>query len=240
LYLGGYIEDYKLIRRCVNGLYETGLIEILPRKKAFQHNKRPCRLTINGIFYLVMERRIMGQHIYNGIFKNYGSNILFDSCLYPYLSQYTVTNLTEINAISAVCLFLYECCKAIEHAIESINTTKYKHAMRQVCIWERVTKDQNHTANLTEFLKEKFDLKWLDKATFEKINDNNTVRTSYRSNSVLITLNKTRTKAVMEVKGDKKQLGYEFIVEPGPNDALIIVALDNPSNLLRHSMHQVL
>lgn len=54
--------------------------------------------------------------------------------LYPYVKRDTVTNLTEINAISAVCLFLYECCKEMEHAIESINTTKHKHEMRQVFI----------------------------------------------------------------------------------------------------------
>ena len=75
----------------------------------------------------------MGWHTYKGIFENYGDNILFDSILYPYLKRDTVIHLTEIKMVSAVCLFLYECCKAIEHAIESINTQKY--VMEQVFFW---------------------------------------------------------------------------------------------------------
>lgn len=168
----------------------------------------------------------MGLHIYKGIFENYGSNILFDSCLYPYLNRNTVANLTEINAISTVCQFLHECCKAIEDAVESVNTQKY--VMEQVFFWEKGPGDKNQTADLREFLKQKFGLKWLDKANFEKINDGNTLRISYRSNSVLIRLNKTRTKVFVEIKGEKKEKGYELIVQQGPNGSLNIMALGKP------------
>jgi hypothetical protein len=226
LYLGGAIEDYRLIRRCIKDLCEKGLIE-RQQRKPFEYNAKPCRLTINGIFHLIIERKMMGWHIYKGIFENYGTNILFDSCLYPYVNRYTVTHLTE-NAVLTVCLFLQECCKIIENAIESVNTTKYKHVMRHVFIWEEVPRDKNQTADLREFLKQKFDLKWLDNASFEKLNNDNTLRISYRSNSVLITLNKTRTKAVVEIKGERKGKGYEFIVKQGPNGSLNIMALDKP------------
>jgi hypothetical protein len=226
LYVGGYLDDYKLIRRCVNDLYRKGYIERL-QKKAFEHGAKPCKLTTNGIFYLIMERRIMGLHIYKGIFENYGSNILFDLYLYPYLNRSTVANLTEINTISEVCLFLYECCKEIEHAIEAINTTKHKHVMKHVFTWERVPKDKNHVANLREFLEIMFGLKWLNKGDFKKINNDNTLRISYRSNSVMITLNNSKTKAVVEIKGEKKNKGYEFVVESLPNGSNIM-ALDKP------------
>jgi hypothetical protein len=225
LYLGGYVEDYRLIRRCINDLYRKGYIERL-QKKPFEHGAKPCKLTINGIFYLIMERRIMGLHIYKGIFENYGNNILFDLCLYPYINRDTIARLTEINAISTVCLFLHECCKAIERAIESVNTQK--HVMEQVFFWEKVPGDKIQTNDLREFLKRKFDLKWLDKADFEKLNNDTTLRVSYRSNSVLITLDNTRTKAFVEIKGEKKEKGYEFQVKPGPNGSLNIVALDKP------------
>lgn len=224
LYLGGYIDDYKIIRRCINNLYKKGYIERL-QKKPFEHGAKPCKLNINGILYLIMERRIMGLHIYKGIFENYGSNILFDSCLYPYLNRNTAANLTEINAISKVCLFLHECCKSIEDAVESVNTQKY--VMEQVFFWEKVPDDKNQTADLREFLKQKFGLKWLDKANVGKINEN-ILKVSYRSNSVLITLNNTRTKAFVEIKGERKEKGYEFIVTPGPCGSLNIVALDKP------------
>jgi hypothetical protein len=49
LYIGEYIDDYKLIRRCINDLYEKGLIERLQRK-AVEHKAKPCTLTISGIF----------------------------------------------------------------------------------------------------------------------------------------------------------------------------------------------
>ena len=228
LYLGEYIDDYRLIRRCINDLCKAGFIEVLPKKKAFQHNKRPCRLTSNGIFYLVIEERITSSHIYNGIFGNYGNNILFESILYPYVKRDTVTHLTEEKAVSAVILFLHECCKTIEYTVEVVNTQKDKHVMEQVFLWERVLGDKSQTAHLAEFLKQKFDLKWLDKANFEKINDDNTLRISYWSNSVLITLNNTRTKAFVEIKGEKKQKEYEFIVESGPHGSLNIMALGKP------------
>jgi hypothetical protein len=158
---------------------------------------------------------------------NYGNNILFESFLYPYIKRETVAHLTEIKLVSAVCLFLYECCKEIERAVESINTTKHKHVMKQVFIWERVPGDKNETASLREFLEQRFHLKWLNRADFEKVSNDNTLRISYRSNSVLIMLNDTRTKAIVEIKGENKQKGYEFIVESLPN-GLNIVALDKP------------
>jgi hypothetical protein len=45
---------------------------------------------------------------------------------------------------------------------------------------------------------------------------------------VLITLNNTRTKAFVEIKGEKKQKGYEFIVESSPHGSLNIMALGKP------------
>jgi hypothetical protein len=242
LYIGEYIDDYKLIRRCINDLYEKGLIERLQRK-AVEHKAKPCTLTISGIFYLSIERKIMRWDIYKGILENYGNNILFESFLYPYIKRETAAHLIEIKVVSAVCLFLYECCKEIERAVESINTTKHKHVMKQVFIWERVPGDKNETASLTEFLEQRFHLKWLNRAVFKKISNDNTLRIFYKSNSVLITLNDTRTKAVMEIKGENKQKGYEFIVESLPNGSLNIVALDKPiqeyqAKLLQASIEQ--
>jgi hypothetical protein len=54
------------------------------------------------------------------------------------------------------------------------------------------------------------------------------LRISYRSKSVLITLNNTKTKAVVEIKEEKKEKGYDFIVEKGPGGILSIMALDKP------------
>ena len=72
----------------------------------------------------------------------------------------------------------------MKYAVESINNDrKDKHVMRHVFTWEEVPRNKNQTADLREFLKQKFDLKWLDNANQpEKLDDDNTLRISYRSN----------------------------------------------------------
>ena len=93
----------------------------------------------------------------------------------------------------------------------------------------RSPRNKNQTADLREFLKQKFDLKWLDNANQpEQLDDDNTLRISSRSNSVLIILDKTRTKAGLVIKGEKKAKGCEFQVKPDPTGYLDIVALDKP------------
>ncbi|HJT48847.1 MAG TPA: hypothetical protein VJ729_11755 [Nitrososphaeraceae archaeon] len=79
---------------------------------------------------------------------------------------------------------------------------------------------------MRKFLEQKFDLKWLGQANFEK-NNNSTLRISYRSKRVLITLNTMSTKAVVEIKEETKKKRYEFVVESLPN-GLNIMALDKP------------
>jgi hypothetical protein len=69
----------------------------------------------------------------------------------------------------------------------------------------RSPRNKNQTADLREFLKQKFDLKWLDNANQpEKLDDDNTLRISSRSNSVLIILDKTRTKARLVIRGKRR------------------------------------
>jgi hypothetical protein len=148
--------------------------------------------------------------IIKGILRNYGDNILFQLFLYPYINQDTLLQIRDTALLSKISLFLYECCKEIEHALGLINNARSRYSVEQVFIWQYVPAKDYDTNNLREFLKRTFDLDWVHRAGIEKIENDNSLRISYKANSILITLNDTRTKAILKINRKNK---YEFIVK---------------------------
>jgi hypothetical protein len=225
LYLGHYI-DYKSIRRYIRDLSKKRLIKISP-KGAKKHRAKPCRLTISGVYHLILKLRMMPWDVYKGILKNHSNGILFQQFVYPYIKQDTLLQMTDARLVLRVSSFLYECCREMERAVDSINTTENGHGMERVFAWQSVPGNENETNSLREFLKRKFNASWVDQADFGKIHDDNTLRISYRSNSILITLDGTKTKATLKIKGEQEKR-YEFMVEEHSNDSFSILALSEP------------
>jgi hypothetical protein len=170
---------------------------------------------------------MMPWDVYKGILKNHGNDILFQQFVYPYIKQDTLLQMTDARLVLRVSSFLYECCIEMERAVDSINTTKNRHVMERVFAWQSVPGNENETNSLREFLKRKFNASWVDHTDFEKIQDDNTLRISYGSSSILITLDGTKTKAALKIKGEKEKR-YEFMVEEHSDDLLNILALSEP------------
>ena len=86
--------------------------------------------------------------------------------------------------------------------------------------------DQRPSWILIDFLKEKFNLSWLDKIDNVKIWKNgNELIISNRANAIFITLDITNTKAILRTRG---QANFEFIVEVHSPDSYVILAPSEP------------
>jgi hypothetical protein len=213
--------DERSVRRHVSDLEKMGLIERV-KKEPVQHKAKPCRLTISGIAYLIMKKEIMYNDIIRGILKNYGNNPLFQIFVYSYIGEQTLLRLTSFNSLSPLSLYLYECCRELNDAVSTVNTARSKYLTEQLFVWQHVpSHDERETNCLREFLKREFKLSWVDLADFEKIENDRTLRISYKVNSVLIKLNNTRTKAILRIRREEK---YEFIVRVYSDDYFLIEA----------------
>lgn len=201
--------DYRKIRRHINELSAKGLINI-SKTKTSEHKAKYRKLSVGGIYYLILKNSILPDNIIKGILKNYGDNLLFQLFLYPYINQDTLLQIRDTALLSKISLFLYECCKEIEYALGLINNARSRYTVEQVFIWQYVPDKDYDTNNLREFLKRKFNLDWVHRATIEKIENDNSLRISYEPNSIVITLNDKRTKAILKINRKNE---YEFIVK---------------------------
>ena len=219
--------DSRTIRRSISDLSDKKLIE-RSQKGDFEHWAKPCKLTIVGIYYLILKIRIMPHEIIKGILKNYGSgsNILFELFIYPYIKRDTILQLEDLRLLSQVSLFLYECCKEIEHAIQLINNSKSGFVTEEVFTWQRIPDSKYEIDSLRNFLKRRFKLDWLNKAKdIKKIENDTALLISYKSDSILIKLDDNKTKATLKINREKK---FEFIVNFWTKDFFIITAPVTP------------
>ena len=199
----------------ISGLKKIGLIEM-----------QPCRLTVSGLVYLILEKEIMYNDVINGILRYYSNNALFELFVSPYLKLDTLKELTSLNAFLPLSQFLYECCHELKDAVYEINVEKNKYLSEQVFGWQSVPKDKNATNVLRQFLKREFNLKWMDSAEFEKIGKGNKLRISYKNDSVLIELNYTKTEAHLTING---KVIHGFTVEArGEKNPHLIICFDRP------------
>lgn len=215
--------DQRTLRRYVYDLYRIGLIEgpenIQAAKKSIRFIGKPRRLSLLGVYYLILRSRIMPANIMKAILENYGETILFHQLIYPYINQNTLLNITDIRLISRVSLFLFECCRDIGDFLMS---RRNGSAVEQVFLWQKVPSDVNETTRLRDFLKRELSIGyWIDQAEFNKVNNDNKLIISYGPNLISITLHVTKKNAILKEKG--KEL-YKFMVERYHEGRLIIEA----------------
>jgi hypothetical protein len=194
---------YKNVHKRVKRLYELKLIE--KEEKWSEHGAIYYRLSTGGIYYLIHNKNLDFINLLKKVLQNHSDNIIFKIFLDPYLNRDTLIQIQSTSRISRICSYLHECCEATERAIESINRNSHGHLVEQVFLWQDVPGVDND--RLTEFLKEKFKVNWLQNAKIIKFPDGNTIKISHGSNSLLITLNDKRNKAIMTIN---RKMEYEF------------------------------
>jgi hypothetical protein len=195
--------DYKNVHKRVKRLYELNLIA-----KEEKQSKRGAiyyRLSTGGIYYLIHNKNLEFINLLKKVLQNHSDNIIFKIFLDLYLKRDTLLQIQSTSRISRICSYLHECCEATERAIESINRSSSGHLEEQVFLWQDVPGVENW--RLINFLKREFGVNWLQNAEIIKFHDGNTIKISHGSNSLLITLNDKRNKAIMTINRKKE---YEF------------------------------
>ena len=204
--------DDRAIRRSLEGLDSRKLIE-----RTGKGISKPCRVTLAGIVYLILKRKILIFNTIIWVFMNYGNSILFQRILYPYIGKDTIMRLIYFNSLSPVALFLQNCCTAIVGSIESTYIPENKYLMDLILASKAAPQDAYQIKALINFLKRKFNLVWLDKAKIILENDN-AMRIAHGSDSILIELHNSNTMAVFTVNRKRKR--RQFIVDAFPDSNL--------------------
>jgi len=170
----------------------------------------------------------MYNDVMKGILRHYSNNALFELFVYPHIIQDILKELTSFNALLPLSQFLYECCIQLKSAVYKTNVTKNGYLSEELFAWQSVPKDKNATNLFRQFLKRELNLKWLDYAEFEKVENGTKLRISYKNNSVLVKLNYTKTKASLTMNGENK---HEFTVRArGRKDSVLIIVYDRPAS----------
>jgi hypothetical protein len=178
-----------------------------------KHDAHYYKLSTAGIYYFVYNKREEFIELFKILLQQYGKNIMFTTLLYPYLKKSSLENIGDTALISKIYAYLHECCEEIQSAIESTKKSHTKFVVQQVCLWEDVHDGGEDNTRLIDFLKLKFDLRWLDNGVnVVKYNDGGTLSISKGSNRVLIKLHENRTKAILIY--NNKEL-YRFILSRG-------------------------
>ena len=170
-----------------------------------------------------LRNRILPNDITIAILKNYADNIIFELLIYPYISLETLLEINDFHVLTQTSLFLYDCCNEIEDAVDLVKRAKSGRPLQPIFVWQHVPANKHATNQLREFLKQKFNLNWLDYAHFEKIENENSLIALYRSNSVLISVDNKRGVAALKINRQKK---YEFMIKQYSDDWYSIEASD--------------
>jgi hypothetical protein len=194
---------YKNVHNRIKRFYELKLIE--KEEKESKHGAIYYRLSTGGIYYLIhnMSREFFG--LLKNVLQNHSDSIIFKIFLDPYMERDTILQIKSTSRISRICYYLYQCCEATERAIESINRSSIGHLAKQVFLWQDVPGVDDH--RLKNFLKQEFDVDWLEKAEIIKSDDHNTIKISCISKSLTIKLNDEKDKAILIINRKKE---YEF------------------------------
>ena len=198
---------YKNVHNRIKRFYELKLIE--KEEKESEHGAIYYRLSTGGIYYLIHNKNLEFINLLKKVLHNHSNNIIFKIFLDPYINRDTLLQIQSTSRISRVCSYLHGCCEATERAIESINRSSIGHLAEQVFMWYDVPGVDNH--RLIDFLKQKFDVDWLEKAEIIKSDDHNAIRISRGSKSIMIKLDDKKDKAILTINRKNK---YEFTFLP--------------------------
>jgi hypothetical protein len=228
------VINYTNAKRHFRGLAQLKLIEI-DRKKTYEtekNKKKYYKLSNAGIYYLISNHKNLEHGLLRNIIIYNRNHILFRLFLYICVEYDTLHAITDTAIFSRLCEYLNSCCKDIEQMFEYIDKTynsRNGYLIDQVFVWNNIPRIDYDTNALRDFLKQRFGFDWLKKSTVKKAEDGNGILVTFGLNTMLLFLNKERTRATLSHRGKKI---YEFIVNGLPstgitkNETMLIVYVD--------------
>jgi hypothetical protein len=224
---------YSGSRIALKHLLKLNLIEVAkekyrPREKNKGKDPKPYRLSLNGIFYVILHNFDgFYEDLVRPLLKNYGSNILFDLFLYPHISQKTLLEIKDDNICYEIFPYLKDVCSNLITSVKSLDSLVFSTSgdgfvLDQIFMWPRLSVPPNsipfYTNELKKFLKSNFRWEWIDQAKIipsykENVIDivNHSDETSAKQSSIRILINERENRA--ELRQNSKTL-HEFIITP--------------------------
>lgn len=205
-------KDYRDTKDRIKRLKDLQFIEATKKPKPNVHRARYLKLSERGIYYLMANNSSLPYGVLKSLLKNCGDHLLFHYFLYPYIKRDTLLKISDSAIFSHTFSYLRDCCKTVQETLYMISHTYNQtngNLTRQLFSWDNIPNADQDKEVLRYFLKQRLRSNWLDKAEIRKTEDQNSIIVSYGLNSLLISLNKEKTKATLSFRG-KKQL--EFIV----------------------------
>lgn len=218
------------VSRHIQQLVKDGLLELVIEKQGLirglkKNHKKPYRLSISGIFYLILNSIGISSYIdtIRNIFKNYKENPLYAIFLYPVIKEETLEEIEwDVSFHTIVMEYLKNVCTDIVDTIKFLkdeckNISVDGYIIDQVFTWHNNPKD-----NLNQDLIDKIrfflgtTLKWENTCSL-KITPNtheNTIEIVDVLNpkrAIRITILERKRIAVLRQNG---KIIYEFSITP--------------------------
>jgi hypothetical protein len=193
-------------------------------------------LANGGIYYLIRNNRPLFLKFLRTLLENHGDKIIFRVLLYPYIERKTLLQFKDVGLMSETSSYLYDCSDATENALDSmISTSKSKIATEEVFIWHDVPGlDDNR---LCHFLKNRFNIEWLEGASIWKTEDGDTIRIRNKGNSLAISLHDKEMSADLIMNGKKI---FQFVAESVVKEKSTVVFIGAPVETIEEYAERIL
>ncbi|MGI0042397.1 MAG: hypothetical protein ACRD47_01690 [Nitrososphaeraceae archaeon] len=196
-----YLLAYKDVHKRVKRLYSLGLIEEsgidqLPRKKissytqfdmkfASIHNPIFYRLTLGGIFNLVLYHVAETVEPPTAIFRYHNNNIIFRTFLYSFFKKSTLTRIKGSFLLRSVFIYLSRCCEIIDHTLAILSNNNNLKVLIPLFNWNDIPGRNNKT--VIEMISDEFNINLSESSNIKKIN-NKEIEISDKRNLIIIRL----------------------------------------------------
>ena len=222
-----YKSKYENVYKKVQNLLSLNLIEKLPKTlDNIGHGAIYYKITSLGIFYLM--ENMHKYHFGNfEIIKHHGDDPFFRIFLYPYFEKETLITLKFDHIKDEMYNYLNSCCRSLKSLFQRLNSIEENKGIYSwMETWDalpKYTKEDDELERFISILKDRFNLKWLDLDVKIEKADENTITISKNNNVLYLTLNKSKTKAILFYQN--KNL-YEYVTrsldEKHPDQDLLI------------------
>ena len=198
--------------------------------------KKPYKLSLNGIFYIILNDLGMPNYdLVRSLIRNYKNNVLFSLFLHPFIEEQTILagwTIDLFNIITYLKDICYEICKYIKHLKNNSLTTEDGYIIKQVFFWTNNMENdllEIQKFNLQIFIRNTLKWNWINNAEIiPKINENEhliEIRDRYNpQHRLYISIHKDEKKAVLRQNGIKY---YEFSVTSINNSSISIETKTN-------------
>lgn len=174
-----YFLAYKDVHKRVKLLNKLGLIEEskideLPRKKASSHTEFDImfasihkamfyRLTLGGIFNLILYHVAETVEPTAAIFRYYDNNTIFRTFLYPFFKKSTLTRIKGSFLSRSIFIYLSRCCEIIDHTLTICSNNSKMKVLIPLFNWHDIPGKSNR--KVIEKISEEFSFNLSERAS---------------------------------------------------------------------------